>query len=99
MPLLLSERDVSYDDQARFNSVFYPFSCKLVWAPLVDAVYSRRFGRRKSWLVPAQIAIGGKGSCTCEPATMVPAWYHGTEKHLYVTEHTWHLSLSTEIFI
>jgi len=58
IPLLLSERGVSYEDQAQFNSVFYPFSCKLVWAPLVDSIYSKRFGRRKSWLVPAQLCIG-----------------------------------------
>uniref|UniRef100_A0A1B6JSA9 Major facilitator superfamily associated domain-containing protein n=1 Tax=Homalodisca liturata TaxID=320908 RepID=A0A1B6JSA9_9HEMI len=31
---------------------------KLLWAPIVDSVYSKRFGRRKSWLVPIQFLIG-----------------------------------------
>ena len=31
---------------------------KLVWAPIVDSFFSSRFGRRKSWLVPAQYLIG-----------------------------------------
>lgn len=33
-------------------------SLKLLWSPVVDAVFWRRFGRRKSWVVPAQTAIG-----------------------------------------
>lgn len=33
-------------------------SGKILWAPLVDSVYISSFGRRKSWLVPAQILIG-----------------------------------------
>lgn len=36
----------------------WPFSVKLLWAPIVDSVYSSSFGRRKSWLVPTQYAIG-----------------------------------------
>jgi len=38
--------------------VAYPFAFKLLWAPLVDSVYSSSFGRRKTWIVPAQLAIG-----------------------------------------
>ena len=34
-------------------------SCKLLWAPLVDCIYSSKLGRRKSWLVPLQYCIGG----------------------------------------
>lgn len=41
-----------------FSLVSWPFSLKLLWAPLVDSLYSPRFGRRKSWLVPVQLAIG-----------------------------------------
>ena len=36
----------------------WPFSLKVLWAPLVDAVYWQRFGRRKSWLVPTQFVAG-----------------------------------------
>lgn len=34
------------------------FAGKILWAPLVDSVYVSSFGRRKSWLIPAQILIG-----------------------------------------
>lgn len=44
--------------QAEFSLVNWPFSLKLLWAPIVDSVYSSRFGRRKSWLIPAQLLIG-----------------------------------------
>ncbi|VDM95605.1 unnamed protein product, partial [Onchocerca ochengi] len=31
---------------------------KLLWAPIVDSVYWKRIGRRKSWMVPCQYLIG-----------------------------------------
>ncbi|KAJ8280482.1 hypothetical protein GJAV_G00055110 [Gymnothorax javanicus] len=58
IPLIMQSRNVSYKDQAYFSLVFWPFSLKLLWAPLVDALYLRRFGRRKSWLVPTQYLLG-----------------------------------------
>ncbi|XP_038621716.1 acetyl-coenzyme A transporter 1 isoform X2 [Tachyglossus aculeatus] len=58
IPFILQGRNVSYTDQAFFSFVFWPFSLKLLWAPLVDAVYFRGFGRRKSWLVPTQYVLG-----------------------------------------
>lgn len=33
----------------------WPFSLKLLWAPVVDSVFHAGFGRRKSWLVPVQL--------------------------------------------
>uniref|UniRef100_A0A7N9DBM3 Solute carrier family 33 member 1 n=1 Tax=Macaca fascicularis TaxID=9541 RepID=A0A7N9DBM3_MACFA len=58
IPLILQSKNVSYTDQAFFSFVFWPFSLKLLWAPLVDAVYVKNFGRRKSWLVPTQYILG-----------------------------------------
>ncbi|XP_071608960.1 acetyl-coenzyme A transporter 1 isoform X2 [Heliangelus exortis] len=58
VPLILQSKNASYTDQAFFSFVFWPFSLKLLWAPLVDAVYLRGFGRRKSWLVPTQYVLG-----------------------------------------
>lgn len=58
VPLILQSKNISYTDQAFFSFVFWPFSLKLLWAPLVDAVYFRGFGRRKSWLVPTQYILG-----------------------------------------
>lgn len=58
IPLILSGKHVSYKSQAVFSLAYWPFSLKLLWAPIVDSVYSKRLGRRKSWMVPCQYLIG-----------------------------------------
>eukprot|EP00731_Ephydatia_muelleri_P014852 Em0008g572a len=58
VPMLLQANKIGYRQQAMFSLVSWPFSLKLLWAPFVDAIYSRSFGRRKSWLVPIQYSIG-----------------------------------------
>ena len=58
VPLLLQERGLSYMEQSKFSISSYPYSMKILWAPLVDAIYIKKFGRRKSWLIPTQIFIG-----------------------------------------
>lgn len=58
IPLILQQRKASYAQQAVFSFVTWPFSIKLLWAPIVDSVFSSRFGRRKSWLVPVQYLLG-----------------------------------------
>eukprot|EP00045_Choanoeca_perplexa_P009714 m.94789 g.94789 ORF g.94789 m.94789 type:complete len:507 (-) comp15004_c0_seq2:111-1631(-) len=57
VPYLLQEKTSDYNQQALFSFVAYPFSLKLLWAPIVDGLYSTKFGRRKSWLVPTQLMI------------------------------------------
>lgn len=44
--------------QAEFSFAHWPFSLKLLWAPIVDSLYYSKFGRRKSWLIPTQYLIG-----------------------------------------
>ncbi|KAF8570308.1 hypothetical protein P879_03142 [Paragonimus westermani] len=60
VPLILQADSTTpdYQKQATFSLALWPFSLKILWAPLVDAIYSSRFGRRKSWLIPIQYAIG-----------------------------------------
>ncbi|ALC44911.1 CG9706, partial [Drosophila busckii] len=58
IPMLLQNRGASYKQQAEFSFAYWPFSIKLLWAPIVDSIYVRRFGRRKSWLVPVQYLLG-----------------------------------------
>ena len=58
IPLILSNKNVPYKEQAAYSISSYPFSMKILWAPLVDSIYIARFGRRKSWLVPVQYLIG-----------------------------------------
>lgn len=58
IPMMLQKRGASYQTQAKFSMVWWPFTLKLLWAPIVDSCFSSRFGRRKSWLVPVQFLIG-----------------------------------------
>lgn len=58
LPLILKERGVSYSDLATFSLNSYPFSLKLLWAPIVDVAYFKTVGLRKTWLVPTQLLIG-----------------------------------------
>lgn len=58
LPIILQTKKIGYRQQAMFSLVSWPFSIKLLWAPIVDCIYSREFGRRKSWLVPSQYLIG-----------------------------------------
>ncbi|GMH38602.1 hypothetical protein BSKO_06486 [Bryopsis sp. KO-2023] len=54
MPFLLQAR-TSYTNIGLFSLASYPYSFKLLWSPIVDSVYSRSFGRRKTWIVPIQL--------------------------------------------
>ena len=58
IPLILTNRNVSYKQQAEFSFAYWPFSIKLLWAPIVDSIFIGKFGRRKTWLVPVQYLIG-----------------------------------------
>ncbi|KAL1137868.1 hypothetical protein AAG570_009564 [Ranatra chinensis] len=50
--MILQNRGASFKHQAEFSFVNWPFSLKLLWAPLVDSLYFQKFGRRKTWMVP-----------------------------------------------
>eukprot|EP00091_Calanus_sinicus_P000627 TRINITY_DN10545_c0_g1_i1.p1 TRINITY_DN10545_c0_g1~~TRINITY_DN10545_c0_g1_i1.p1 ORF type:complete len:109 (-),score=34.17 TRINITY_DN10545_c0_g1_i1:66-392(-) len=45
IPLILTNRNVSYRQQAEFSFAFWPFSVKLLWAPIVDSCFLPSFGR------------------------------------------------------
>ena len=57
MPYLLKEH-LSYSQLATFALSSYPYSLKLLWSPIVDSVFLKSFGRRKSWIVPMQLIVG-----------------------------------------
>jgi PAT family acetyl-CoA transporter-like MFS transporter 1 len=58
MPYLLQERAPDFEKQATFSTVSLPFSLKLLWAPIIDSLWIRDLGHRKTWLLPVQLAIG-----------------------------------------
>lgn len=57
VPFLLKPY-LSYGQIGVFSLASYPYSLKLLWSPIVDAVWSPTFGRRKSWITPIQIIAG-----------------------------------------
>lgn len=58
IPMILQKRGASYEQQAQFSVALWPTSIRLLWAPLVDSCFSKKFGRRKSWMVPVQYVVG-----------------------------------------
>ena len=58
IPLILTKKNVPYTEQATFSISAYPFSMKVLWAPIIDSLFWAKFGKRKSWLVSVQYLIG-----------------------------------------
>ena len=57
VPFLLKSH-LSYGQIGIFSLASYPYSLKLLWSPIVDAVWTPRVGRRKSWILPIQTLSG-----------------------------------------
>lgn len=57
VPFLLKSH-LSYGQIGVFSLASYPYSLKLLWSPIVDACWSPRVGRRKSWIMPIQMLSG-----------------------------------------
>jgi MFS family permease len=57
VPFLLKSH-MSYAEIGIFSLASYPYSLKLLWSPIVDAVWSSKVGRRKSWILPIQLLSG-----------------------------------------
>ncbi|KAL0466678.1 acetyl-coenzyme A transporter 1 domain-containing protein [Neurospora intermedia] len=57
VPFLLKSK-LSYAEIGVFSLASYPYSLKLLWSPIVDAIWSPKVGRRKSWILPIQLLSG-----------------------------------------
>lgn len=57
VPFLLKSY-MSYGQIGVYSLASYPYSLKLLWSPIVDAVWSPKVGRRKSWILPIQMLSG-----------------------------------------
>jgi hypothetical protein len=64
---------MSFTQMGIFAISAYPYSFKLFWSPVVDSVYSSAFGRRKSWIVPIQLARCVRVLWACPRARTPPA--------------------------
>lgn len=57
VPFMLKTK-LSYSQVGVFSLAAYPYSMKLLWSPIVDAIYSPKLGRRRSWIIPIQTLSG-----------------------------------------
>ncbi|ELR03027.1 hypothetical protein VC83_02462 [Pseudogymnoascus destructans] len=57
VPFLLKAH-LSYGQIGIFSLASYPYSLKLLWSPIIDACWTPRLGRRKSWILPIQMLSG-----------------------------------------
>jgi len=57
LPAILREQGLSLAAVGFAGALSLPWTLKVVWAPLVDRYGHAGFGRRKSWLVPAQAGL------------------------------------------
>ncbi|WP_044245098.1 MFS transporter [Chondromyces apiculatus] len=64
----LTEAGMAVEKVGLAGALAAPWMFKLLWAPLVDRFGSRRFGRRKSWIVPLQALL----ALTCAAVALVP---------------------------
>jgi MFS transporter, PAT family, beta-lactamase induction signal transducer AmpG len=57
LPAILRQEGLSLTAVGFAGTLSLPWVLKVVWAPLVDRYGHARFGRRKTWLVPAQAGL------------------------------------------
>ncbi len=68
LPIYLRASGLSLTAIGLATALSIPWMLKVFWAPLVDSYGSRRFGRRKSWIVPLQVGL----AVCCAMAALIP---------------------------
>lgn len=53
----LIHRGASVSSLTIFTFINYPYSFKIIWAPLLDKVYINRIGRRKTYILGSLSAL------------------------------------------
>ncbi|MEO1366614.1 MAG: MFS transporter, partial [Acidobacteriota bacterium] len=56
-PVYMRQEGVSLVGIGLASALSLPWLFKVVWGPWVDRFGSERFGRRRSWIVPLQVAL------------------------------------------
>lgn len=54
---ILFKKYLSYSEVGLIMMCTTPFSLKVLWSPFVDIYYSKRIGKRKSWIIPTQLIV------------------------------------------
>lgn len=71
VPFLLKSNDLSYSQVGLFSLATYPYSFKILWSPIVDSIYSKSIGKRRSWILPIQCVSGVSLICL---GSVVDSW-------------------------
>lgn len=60
IPFLLKSviKDTTFISLGLFSIATYPYSLKIIWSPIVDSIYIKSIGRRRSWIIPIQLLSG-----------------------------------------
>jgi RhtX/FptX family siderophore transporter len=71
LPVLMRKEGASLPNISMASALALPWALKFLWAPFVDRWGSRSFGRRRSWIVPLQIAsvLAAGGLALVDPRT------------------------------
>ncbi len=74
LPVMMRERGYSLEEISLTSILALPWALKFVWAPLVDRFGNARVGRRKSWILPLQLATVALvlGAGFLDPAVLGP---------------------------
>ena len=85
IPFILKSK-LTYSQVGVFSLAAYPYSLKLVWSPFVDSIYLKKWGRRRSWIIPIQTLSG------------IMLIFLGGVINKYIEEPKNHLILITTVF-
>ena len=58
VPVYIRGVSKQWKEQGIYSLAHYPFSIKLLWAPIIDVFFIERLGRRQTWLLPIQFILG-----------------------------------------
>lgn len=58
VPFLLKSEELTYSQVGIFTLATYPYAMKLFWSPVVDSIFWKNVGRRRSWIIPVQLLSG-----------------------------------------
>ena len=75
VPLWMREQKVDLSTIGLFSLVMFPYTWKFLWAPFLDAVFFRKFGRRRTWMLATQVPLmaGVAFLAFCDPVAQLSA--------------------------
>jgi PAT family beta-lactamase induction signal transducer AmpG len=74
-PSILRKLGFSTEAIGLMGVIILPWALKFLWAPFVDRHGRGGWGRRRSWIIPCQLLVGGLFVlAACLPIGHMPAW-------------------------